>query len=59
MRDIGCIIPGVKISPQKLDALSYIKSESGLVNNPERLKRLKDKLQLATSIEDFFILNMS
>ena len=54
MRDIGCIVPGVKISPQKMDALSYIKSDSGLVNNPERLKRLKDKLQLATCIEYIF-----
>ena len=54
MRDIGHIVPGVKIYPQKLDALSYIKSGSGLVNNPERLNRLKDKLQLATCIEYIF-----
>ena len=52
MKDIGSSGPGAKISRRKLDALSYVKSQSGLVNNPERLKRLKDQLELAGSIED-------
>ena len=50
--DIGRSGQGVNISRHKLDALSYVKSESGLVNDPEYLKRLKDQLQLATSVED-------
>ena len=50
--DIRRSVPRENISRQKSDALSYVKSESGLVNNPERLKRLKDQLKLATSIED-------
>ena len=50
--DIGRRGPGVNISRRKLYALSYVKSKSGLVNNPERLKRLKYRLQLATSIGD-------
>ena len=52
MRDIGRSGTGVKIYRQKLYAISYLKSKSGLVNNPERLGRLKDQLQLDTSIED-------
>ena len=50
--DIGCRGPGVNLSRQKLYALSYVKSKSGLVNNPERLKRLRDHLQLDTTIGD-------
>ena len=51
MRDIGRSGPGVNISQRKLDAISYVKPESGIVNNPENLKRLEDQLHLATSIE--------
>ena len=50
--NIGRSGPGVNIHRHKLDAISFVKYESGLVNNPERLKRLKDQLQLDTSIED-------
>ena len=52
--DIGRSGPGVNIYQRKLDALLYVKSDSGLVNNPESLKRQRYQLQLATSIEDFF-----
>ena len=51
MRDIGRSGPGVNISQRKLDAISYVKPESGIVNNPEHLKGLEDQLYLATSIE--------
>ena len=50
--DIGRRGPEVKIYWRKLDALSYVKSDSGIVNNPDNLKRLKDRLDLATSTGD-------
>ena len=52
MSDIGRSGPGVNIYRCKLDAFLYVKSDSSLVNNPERLKQIKYQLQLATSIED-------
>jgi hypothetical protein len=40
----------MKLAMRKLDNLGYIKSYGGVQNYPERLRRLKNKLQSLTTI---------
>lgn len=42
----------LKIAKQKLYNLGYIQSHGGIQNNPERMKRLKNQLELSVSIAE-------
>jgi hypothetical protein len=52
MRDAHCgDRSSLYSAKRKLDCLGYIQSSSGIQNDPERIKRLKDRLMLADSME--------
>jgi hypothetical protein len=52
MLDAGGAGAQKKLAKRKLDALGYIKAHSGIQNDPERIKRLKDTAELAASIAE-------
>jgi len=42
----------LKLSKRKLISLSYLVGESGVQNDPKRLQRMKNQLDLTASIEE-------
>jgi hypothetical protein len=52
MRDVGLAGGTEKMSKRKLDALGYIKAESGFANDEKRMKRLQEQLRLCQSLEE-------
>lgn len=40
------------LAKRKLDALGFMRGESGIQNDPERIKRLRNQLALADSIAE-------
>jgi hypothetical protein len=52
MKDISREGGGIKLAARKLDCLGSIKPYSGLVNNEEQLRKMKNQVGLAQSIMD-------
>jgi hypothetical protein len=52
MQDAGDSGAKHKLSKHKLDAMGYVKSHSGIMNDDQRVKRLKNQAQLAESIAE-------
>ena len=52
MKEVGRDGGTEKMSKRKLDALGYIKSESGFANDEKRMKRFEEKLRLCQSLEE-------
>jgi hypothetical protein len=44
MKDAGGEGATIRTAQRKLDNMSYIKSHSGLANNPERMKRVHNQV---------------
>jgi hypothetical protein len=52
MKDAGGEGASIRLAQRKLDNLGYIKAHSGLANDPKRLSRLQNQLDLAASLAD-------
>ena len=51
MKEIGASGGTERLAQRKIDALGYIKSHSCFINDPQRMEKLKSKLELARSLE--------
>ena len=52
MKDAAGVGQGMKLAARKLDSLGSIRPHSGLVNNEEKLAKMKNQVGLAKSIAD-------
>ncbi len=52
MKEVGLDGGTEKMAKRKLDALGYIKAESGFANDEKRMKRLEEQLRLGQSLEE-------
>jgi hypothetical protein len=52
MKDAGGVGATLRTAQRKLDNFGYIKSHSGLANDPERLERMRNQVDLTASFAD-------